>query len=952
MLLVALLACSTVATIRSDDTGVGGSTLRKGPGRGLREAGDALEAPVVFSGTSARFTEDGLALGGEGPRLRFAAWGRDGARRAVEPVAPVLGDCAVESTAGDCRRPAEYHRDGITEWWLTYDDGVEWGWTLDAPPSGEGLITLETEIQNFTLVDDNGGGVDASGRKWFVGEAVAWDADGQTVPVWQHWEGNRLVVEVDATEARWPVVVDPTFVSPSEYIASSTSSSATLSGGGDVNGDGYADVLVWSQKYVGGAASYNGVVDLFLGGAAGVSTSPATTLTGTGGYFGYAMHGGDVNGDGYGDVAIGDFQYKCSSSSYCGALYVYYGSSSGLSASPGTSIYGSSQSPYTQNFGMKIGNGDYNGDGRADFAVYGYAYTTASLESYFPRISVYNGSSSGLSTTASINLDGSASSVWGSTDYFGGYLGPNSSCDINGDGYDDLIIDAVNYQYKGLVNIYFGSTSGLTSSPGWTRSGTGSSSTEFSQVSGSCLGDVTGDTLADVQVATSTYSYSLSADSYATTYNFQLYSGSASGPVSTLDMGGNAYQIGDTDGDSIDDVYLNGLVQRGSSSGPDDSSAYYLAYGADGERLGDLNGDGYDDMGFSNYIYFGFADHDADGIVVGGDAGAPQDCDDNDATIGLAITRYVDADLDGYGSTVLAVACPGEVGYADIATDCDDSDPARSPGATEVCDSLNVDEDCDGLADDTDPDAVYTAWYRDFDGDNHGDAGSVAMSCEEPIGYSSVADDCDDGEPSSYPGNSEVCDGVDNDCSGGVDEGLLSTWYHDGDGDGHGDSARTTEACAAPLDYVSTSDDCDDTETTVYPGAEEACDGLDNDCSGDPDDGLGQTWYRDTDGDGHGDPERSVVACEPPLDYVSTSDDCDDNAKVTFPGAEEKCDELDNNCNTSIDEDVDCPSDDDLAIAEKYPPKSGCATSGGAPLISGLILGFAAMALRQRRRQA
>lgn len=144
-------------------------------------------------------------------------------------------------------------------------------------------------------------------------------------------------------------------------------------------------------------------------------------------------------------------------------------------------------------------------------------------------------------------------------------------------------------------------------------------------------------------------------------------------------------------------------------------------------------------------------------------------------------------------------------------------------------------------------------------------------------GYCEGADDCDDTDAATNPGASEVCDGVDNDCDGEVDEDVANTYYADEDNDGFGDSAVTTIACEPSAGWVPTDGDCVDSDATIYPDAEELCDGQDNDCNDIIDDGLGSsTWYADTDGDGYGDPDAPATACEQPDGYVGNILDCND----------------------------------------------------------------------------
>ena len=181
---------------------------------------------------------------------------------------------------------------------------------------------------------------------------------------------------------------------------------------------------------------------------------------------------------------------------------------------------------------------------------------------------------------------------------------------------------------------------------------------------------------------------------------------------------------------------------------------------------------------------------------------------------------------------------------------------------------------------------------------------------EYAAAYGGVAPwDCDDDDASVHPGATEVCGGGDENCDGSIDEAGADgeiTWYHDVDGDDHGDANNAVTACVAPAGYVASSDDCDDNEAGAHPGATEACNGFDDDCDDAVDEtGAtgGTTWYRDADNDGHGDVALTETGCDAPMGYVASADDCDDASDKTAPGKPEICnDGADNNCNGKVDQ--------------------------------------------------
>ncbi|MBL7954756.1 MAG: S8 family serine peptidase, partial [Flavobacteriales bacterium] len=369
--------------------------------------------------------------------------------------------------------------------------------------------------------------------------------------------------------------------------------------------------------------------------------------------------------------------------------------------------------------------------------------------------------------------------------------------------------------------------------------------------------------------------------------------------------------------------------------------------------------------------------------------GQDNDCD---GLIDEDFLWYADADSDGWGANAAPViSCTPLAGAVQINGDCDDTNAQVNPDVPDGCDQADgIDNNCNGRAEDD-----ASAWFTDADGDGWGDVNAFVIACTQPPATAMEPGDCDDTNNAIFPGGTEVCDGLDNDCDGDVDEDFL--WYTDADGDGFGDDATAQPACSPIPGAVQIGGDCDDADPTrnstvtllvvaadgfsegiahyvatsgsvvvegdlqltfdneagaslgfadlcmpngcftlavqevdvplaqncfaqngpngapepfllsdVYfgnagPLLQEVCDGLDNDCDGAVDEDF--LWYVDADTDGFGVNGTGLVSCTPLAGRSQVAGDCDDTNITVFPGAQEICDGLNNDCDGNTDED-------------------------------------------------
>ncbi len=581
--------------------------------------------------------------------------------------------------------------------YLNSPEGIRQNFIVQHRPEGEGPLEARIRITGDLHPIPGGGDlillVDSSGSTMLhYHDLQVWDAHGDTLEASATVRDDLIVLAVQDANAEYPITIDPITTTPVLTLESNVANAQlgqSLSSAGDVNGDGYSDIIIgvpgWSNGQVG-----EGRAQVHYGSPNGpvAAVDWAFESDQVGANIGFNLGGGtsvstagDVNGDGYSDVIVAAPEYDNGQTNE-GRVWVFHGSATGL---PTTPAWMAESDQASSRFGHSVNcAGDVNGDGYSDVIIGAYQFDNGQTDE--GRVFVYHGGPSGLSTTPAWTAESNQASA-----RFGYSVA--GAGDVNGDGFSDVIIGSPGYDNpengEGRAYVYHGSAAGLGAAPAWTTES--NQATANAGYSVSSAGDVNGDGYSDVIVGMPFFNSVFAVDG-----RVAVHTGSAAGLGATPwwalsstnaseQFGRSVNCAGDVNGDGYSDVivgapyFTNGQTEEGRArvflGGANTATALWATeanqaqaqHGYIVASAGDVNGDGYSDVIVGVPLYDNGQTNEGRGLLFLGSAEAlpPTPQRQWPTTNGATcVTNAGDVNGDGFSDVILGFPDDSGLGTA------------------------------------------------------------------------------------------------------------------------------------------------------------------------------------------------------------------------------------------------------------------------------------------------